>query len=281
MTTGMKFRTISVLDKMRNILSGFFLVMVTLATFGQDIPPKPNPPRLVNDFVGGYLSPFEIDALEKKLVAYDDSTSSQITIVIVKSTQPYDIADYAVKLGRSWGVGQKGKNNGVVILWATDDRKVSIQTGYGMEGAIPDVYANRIINNIIRPNFQNATYYTGLDQATTALINYAKGEYKSDGSSDEGIPLVAVFIIFLLIFIFIGFLSNRNNRGGGNTGSPGGWNETGWPYTTYTGWGRRSGNWTGGGFGGGGFGGGFGGGGGGFGGFGGGSFGGGGASGGY
>lgn len=257
------------------IITIVFLLWSSLA-FAQDIPEKPNPPRLVNDFVGGLLSESQEAALENKLVAYNDSTSTQIVVVIINSTEPYDIADYAYQLGRKWGVGQDGKDNGVVLLWAPGDRKVTIQTGYGMEGVLPDIYAKRIISNIITPNFKEVRYFQGLDEATTAIIKYAEGEYKAEPQQEEGIPMGLVVLVVFLVVLFV-VLSSKNggNRGGGGRGMM---DSSAWPYTTYTGWGRQSGSW-GGGFGGGGWGGGSRGGG--FGGFGGGSFGGGGASGSY
>lgn len=254
----------------------FILLLSSFLGLSQDIPEKPNPPRLVNDFVGGLLSEGQIAALEQKLVAYNDSTSTQIAVVIVKSTEPYDISDYAIQLGRKWGVGQEGKNNGIVFLWAPGDRKVTIQTGYGMEGALPDIYAKRIITNIVAPNFKNLQYYQGIDEATTAIMQYAAGEYKAE-PQEEGFPVGLIFLFFVVLIIFI-IIASRNKGGGNSGGGRSILNDTSWPYTTYTGWGRQSGNWSGGGFGGG-----FSGGrsGGGFGGFGGGSFGGGGASGSY
>lgn len=253
-----------------------FLLLASFLGYGQDIPAKPNPPRLVNDFVGGLMSDAQLQALEQKLVAYNDSTSTQVTVVIVKSVQPYDIGDYALKLGREWGVGQKGKNNGIVLLWAPGDRKITIQTGYGMEGAIPDMYAKRIISNVIGPNFKELKYYEGLDKGTTEIFKYAAGEYKAE-PEEEGDALIG-FIIIILVIIFIIWILYKigKNKGGGGLHR-----DSGSPFTTYTGWGRQSGNWGGGWSSGAGGGWSSGGGGGGFGGFGGGSFGGGGASGDY
>lgn len=252
-------------------LSLLLLLLVTLVTFAQDnIPERPNPPRLVNDLVG-ILNPNEKEQLEQKLRAYNDSTSTQITVVIVKTTDPYPIGDYAFQLGRKWGVGQQEKNNGLVLCWATGTRKVFIATGYGLEGAIPDAIAKRIVSNIIVPNFRQEQYYKGLDEATTEIIRRASGEYKSDGSeTDDGEGGSALFIVLIVFFIIIFIISRRNRGGGGGIGSRrGGWF---FPYTTFSGWGSSSGNWGGGG----GFGGGSD-----FGGFGGGSFGGGGAGGDY
>ena len=273
--TEMKYQTIFRSDKQYTLLKKFFFFLffiVALSTQGQDIPARPNPPRLVNDFVGNLLSTAQIEALERKLVAYNDSTSTQITVVIVKSVQPYEMSDYAIKLGREWGVGQKDKNNGIVILWAPGDRKIEITTGYGMEGALPDAYAKRIIQQVIIPNFKQIRYYDGLDQGVDAIINYASGEYQAEESDGEDDILPFIFLIILLFILFI-YIARKSKGGGGSNHSGGG----GFPYTTYTGWGQSSGNWGGGGWSSGG-------GsdsGGGFGGFGGGSFGGGGAGGDY
>ena len=251
-----------------------FLLLASLSGRAQDIPPRPSPPKLVND-LANQLNPTEEAELERKLVAYDDSTSTQITVVIVPTVEPYAIADYAFELGRAWGVGQEGKNNGIVLLWAPDDRKVFIATGYGMEGAIPDAIAKRIVSQEIIPEFKNKMFYRGLDRGVDAIIRYASGEYQAEPQSanEEGFPAGFIIIIILIIL----FIIMRNRGGGGGRGGKRFRNSGGpvfFPYSTHSGWGSSSGNWGGGGgFGGGG--------GGGFGGFGGGSFGGGGAGGSY
>lgn len=237
------------------------------------IPDKPNPPRLVNDFVG-ILSSSERSQLEQKLRAYNDSTSTQIVVVIVRTTEPYPIGDFAFQVGRKWGVGQQGKNNGLVLTWATQTRKIFIATGYGLEGAIPDAIAKRIISNTIAPAFKQQQYYQGLDEGTNEIIRRASGEYKADPSEDNGEEEGAgTFFIVLIIFLIIIFIIARRNRGGGggNRNRGGGWiPPVFFPTSTYSGWGSSGGGWSGGGSSGGGFGG-----------FGGGSFGGGGAGGDY
>jgi uncharacterized protein len=237
------------------------------------IPDRPNPPRLVNDLAGA-LSADEVQRLERKLRDYNDSTSSQITIVIVKTTEPYPIGDFAFQVGRKWGVGQKGKNNGLVLAWATETRKVFIATGYGLEGAIPDAIAKRIVSQRIVPAFKTGRYFDGLNDATDEIISRAKGEYEAQPQSGTGDDSSGVIIvIFVLLIVLFIIFRNRNNRGGGgNRSRGGGFMPPIFFPTTYSGWGGSSG---------GGFGGGSGGGGGGFGGFGGGSFGGGGAGGDY
>ena len=193
----------------------FFLLLLGQSVRAQDIPPRPSPPQLVND-LANQLNPTEEAALEQKLVAYNDSTSTQITVVIVPSVEPYPMADYAFKLGREWGVGQEGKNNGIVLLWAPDDRKVFIATGYGMEGAIPDAIAKRIVSQEIIPEFKNKMYYRGLDRGVDAIIRYASGEYQADPRSadEEGFPAGFIIIIFLIIL----FIIMRNRGGGGGRG---------------------------------------------------------------
>ncbi|MFN4145781.1 MAG: TPM domain-containing protein [Runella sp.] len=251
---------------MRNSFCLLIGVLLSLAIQAQDIPQPMSPPRLVNDFVGA-LNGTERETLEQKLRAYNDSTSTQITVAIVKTTQPYPAGDYAFELGRRWGVGQKGKNNGIVLLWATDDRKIYIATGYGMEGAIPDVIAKRIISNVIVPEFKQQMYYRGLDRGTDEIIKYATGEYQAESNEDDGSGSLIGLFIFIIILIIILSQIKKNGGGGGmsNRRTGGTW----YPYTTYSGWGSSSGSW------------GSGGGGSSFGGFGGGSFGGGGAGGDY
>lgn len=237
------------------------------------IPARPNPPRLVNDFVG-ILNSNERERLEQKLRAYNDSTSTQIAVVIVRTTEPYPIGDFSFQVLRKWGVGQRGKNNGLVLAWATETRKIYITTGYGLEGAIPDAIAKRIISNVIVPNFKAARYYQGLDEATTEIIQRAQGEYQAKPSrNNDGGDGSSIFIWIFVVFIVIYFISRRGGGGGGrsNRNRGGGFfPPVFFPTSTYSGWGGSSG---GGGFGGGG--------GGGFGGFGGGSSGGGGAGGDY
>jgi uncharacterized protein len=243
------------------------MLILPFFTMAQDIPAKPQPPRLVND-LAGVLSPEQINSLERKLVAYDDSTSNQIAVVLIKTLNDYPIEEFSTKLYRSWGIGNKNTNNGILILAAIDDHKIRIETGYGLEGAVPDIIANTIITNDIVPSFRSGDYFDGLDKATNSIIAAAAGEYKAPANyRDRGrsgkIPVGMIIAIIILIII----ISRRNRGGGGGFMSRRGFGPMFFP--------------TGGGFGGGGFGGGgwSGGGGGGFGGFGGGSSGGGGASG--
>ena len=263
------------MKKFLALLSFFFVILVGWA---QDIPAKPSPNRLVNDFTNT-LTADQVAALEQKLVAYDDSTSNQIVIVIVATTNDYAPVDYATKLGREWGVGNKKTNNGVVLLVAKNDRKLFIAPGYGLEGAIPDITAKSIVEDIIKPNFRADDFYRGLDLGTNAIMKAAAGEYKAPAGyrknkGDKGDRSGWVgFIIIIIIMIMI--IAKGGGRGGGMMSRRGfGDVATGMLLGSLLGGGRGSGGFgSGGGFGGGSSGGG------GFGGFGGGSFGGGGSGG--
>lgn len=251
----------------------FLLIsLASLTAFTQNFPERPN--RLVNDYTST-LSAEQVTALEQKLVAFYDTTSTQIAVVIINSLEGYDVADYAVRLAETWGIGRQGKNNGVLVLASLGDRKITIQTGYGVEGALPDAISKRIITNEITPSFRQGDYYQGLDRGTDAIISYTKGEYKNDAPRNKkrkGGSAGFIIIIVLLIIIFI----SRRGGGGGTVISGRGAASPFWWMLMGSGMGRSRSGWGGFSGGGGGFGSS---GGGGFGGFGGGSFGGGGASG--
>ncbi len=232
------------------------------------IPEKPNPPRLVNDYAQ-ILSPDELKGLESKLVAFNDSTSVQIAVVIVPTLGGSEKADYANQLGEKWGVGGSKFDNGIVILIkpksSSEGGEAFIATGYGVEGAIPDATAFDIVNNEMIPHFKQNDYYGGINAATDVLISLVKGEFKADSYSKKGKGSAAFFVVIIIVVIII--LISRNNNNHHTINRSGGAGMLFFPWMMG---GGGSGS-SGGGFGGGG--------GGGFGGFGGGSFGGGGAGG--
>jgi len=263
-----------------NVFFTLILILTGLTcAFSQDLPSKPVPPRLVNDFIG-FLSQGEQNMLEQKLVAFDDSTSTQISVVIVKDLKGYDKADYAQRLGDKWGIGRKQLNNGILILvkpkTPDSEGQVQISQGYGLEGAIPDLTCAQIVDNDILPAFRRGDYYGGLNKATTTIMALAKGEYTAEqyGKKIRTNTAKSAPIGILIVIVFIIMLLRNSGRSNHNNIS-----RTGLPFWMLLGMmnsGRNSHNGSWGGFSGGG---GFGGGGGGFGGFGGGSFGGGGAGG--
>jgi uncharacterized protein len=246
-----------------------FVTAILFSNMGhaQNIIAKPNPLTLVTD-AAGVLSAEQRQALENKLVAFDDSSSNQIAVVIISSLDGYPKEEYATKLFREWGIGDKKNNNGILLLIAIQDRQIRIEVGYGLEGAIPDITALNIIDNDIKPAFKAGNYYEGIDLATDDIAKAAVGEYKvkkakkSKGKGSGGLFIIILVIIFIVL---------RGGRGGGSNIGGGGFSDvaTGMLLGSLLGGGSRHG---GGGWGDSG-------GGGGFGGFGGGSSGGGGAGG--
>lgn len=258
-------------------LAVLFCTFPIESVLSQNIPDRPVPPRLINDFAG-LLKAEEVSMLEQKLVAFNDSTSTQIAIVIVPSLSGYDKSDYAQRLGEKWGIGQKGKNNGVLILvkpkTSDSNGQVQIAPGYGLEGVIPDLICGEIVDREILPAFRNGDYYGGLTNATNTLMSLARGEFsaadygqRAKKSTGKNIPFgLVIFIVFIIIVMISRGSGGSNNKHISTGGLPF------WMLLGMMNSGRgSSGSW--GGFSGGG------GGGGGFGGFGGGSFGGGGAGG--
>ncbi len=259
-------------------LTGKLLLLLLVVTFAYrvyaDIPPRPSPPRLVND-LADILTDQQENTLERKLVTFNDTTSNQITVVTVPSLDGYDPNMYAVEIGLQWQVGQKEFDNGVVVLvkpkYGNERGRVAIQAGYGLEPVITDIVSKRIIENEMIPEFKNNNYYKGIDRATNILMKLASGEISSKDYVKGGgaTPFLSAlpFLIFIIIFFLIRASNARSASVGKNI-----------PFWTAL-WlgssmGSSSGNWNS--FSGGGgssFGGGS------FGGFGGGSFGGGGASG--
>jgi len=254
------------------LIKPFFFLLIGFFTFftvqGQNVLAKPSNPTLVTD-VAGILSPQEKQALESKLVLIDDSSSNQITVIILPTLDGNPIEEYATKLFRTWGIGNKKTNNGILLLIAVQDKKIRIEVGYGLEGAIPDITAINIIDNDLKPAFRSGAYYEGIDKATDDIAKAAVGEYKVArakkpiGKNNGALLMIIIFVIVLVL---------RGGGGGGSSIGRSGFSDvaTGMLLGSLLGGGGRSGGGWGGGDSGGGFGG-----------FGGGSSGGGGASGGW
>jgi len=251
----------------------FFVFIIAFFSFthvnGQNIIERPNPPVLVTD-LAGVLSPEQKQALENKLVAIDDSSSNQIAVVILPTLEGNPIEEYATKLFRTWGIGNKKTNNGILLLIAIQDKKIRIETGYGLEGALPDITCNSIIDNDIKPAFREQAYYEGIDKATDNIAKAAVGEYKVKRERQAKGKGSNLLLFLFIVFIIVAILGKKG--GGGSNIGGGGFSDiaTGMLLGSLLGGGGRSGggDWGGGG-------------GGDFGGFGGGSSGGGGASGGW
>jgi uncharacterized protein len=232
-----------------------FLFIGLVFTAKSEIPDKPNPPRLVNDFAE-VLSSNERKQIENELAQFARETSTQIVVVTVSDLEGYDPGDYAFRLGEKWGIGQKGKDNGVVILLkpkqGNSKGQVFIATGYGLEGVLPDAIVNStVIDNEMIPYFKENNYYKGLTNGIKVIMDITRGEYTAEQyqqhyakQNDGVVPGVFVFMfIFFILSIFrrrrgrfyspgrslpfwlaMGMMSGRNSSGGsfGNFTSGGG-----------------------------------------------------------
>ena len=258
------------------VLLGFFFVNFSYAQF--KIPEVPKKQTSVYDY-SKLLSKNEARNLEQKLIRYSDSTSTQIVVIIIDSSKREDLNYLAANWGEKWGIGQKGKDNGIIILLAKSDRKVAIQAGRGTEAKLTDFMSKEIIDSRIIPEFKRGDYYAGLDAGTDGVFQVLTGEFKETRkrkkkNEEKMIPFFkgGVIFIIILIFVIVGIINRRN--GGGGKGGRGSTTAALLDILILSSLGRSSGGSFGGGSSSGGFGGG------GFsGGFGGGSFGGGGASG--
>lgn len=203
-----------------------FFICITSFLQAQDLPEPMRPKRIVNDFTQ-LFSPQQQQALEQKLRNFNDTSSTQIAIVTVPTLQGYAPSDYAQRLAEKWGVGQKGKDNGVLLLIKpksrTEKGQVAIAVGYGLEGVIPDAIASRIIRNEIIPEFQQNNYYRGINKATDVLMQLAGGEFtaeqyaRKNGNGSAEVIIIPILILFLLPLFFRrkkGYTTGSHGSGG-------------------------------------------------------------------
>jgi uncharacterized protein len=199
-----------------NIVYPFLRILIVLVIFAgvlqaQDIPEAPDPPRLVNDFAG-IMDKGQAEFLEQKLVAFNDTTSNQIVVVIVKTLNDYPPAMFATELGEKWKVGQGEFNNGIVVLvepkYGDERGQVYIAVGYGLEPVIPDVLAKRIVEREMIPHFAQGDYFGGIQAGTDALMSLAVGEINEKMYNEQaGEPTPIFSIVFFLIIVGIIILS--------------------------------------------------------------------------
>lgn len=262
----------------------FFIGLVSV--FGQtpyELVEMKNPPKkLVQDYAKVFDA-MQLNDLERKLVAYNDSTSTQILVLTVESLDGYPLEMFANEIGEKWGVGQKGRDNGIVIVLSEQDRKITIRTGYASQIHFPPSVNKTIIDQVIIPHFKRGDYAGGINAGVDKMFDYFSGKFKAEPKkAEKEIDFFSLFIvIFFVLFILLILFGKKNNGGGGggNGGNGGNRQRSILDDVIIMNSGRSvfGGGFGSGGFGGGSSGGGFGGGG--FGGFGGGSFGGGGSSG--
>lgn len=211
---------------MKNLIFLFaFLPSLIFGAPGQafdkeGIPKKPTPERLVNIIEGSpqVFSSGQINQLESNLVQFSNATGVQIVLVVVPNLNGYEKAQMATEIGHKWGVGEKGKDNGIVILLkpksSNSKGQVFIATGYGLEGVIPDAIGKRIVEVEMIPEFKKEDYFTGITKAiqtlqSLALKEFSAKDYLSKTNSGTGSLRFLPFLLFVLFFFY---LSRRNRR---------------------------------------------------------------------
>lgn len=213
---------------MNRYRSGLFLVLAFfMFCAAQGVQAQKEIPELWGQHVhdeAKVLSPQTIENLEQQLKLFEDSTSNQIAILIVSSLDGEIIEQYGLRVSEKWKLGQKDKDNGVLLLISINDRKMRIEVGQGLEGPLPDAICNRIIRNEMAPSFRRGDYDSGVNAAIAAIMLAIKGEYKADdapiGNRGKGSMPITLILILIIILIRI-FGSNR--RGGSGWSSGGGW----------------------------------------------------------
>ena len=190
---------------------------------------NPNPDTRIRQYVmdyAGVLNANQRNYLSQKLKAFEDSTSNQVIVYIVSSLDGESLEEYSHNIAEKNKIGQKGKDNGVLLLVAIDDRKIRIETGYGLEGALTDALSSSIIRNEIAPYFKSGKYFDGIDNGLNAIFLATKNEYKADKRTpaERGGLLAVIIVILFFIFLFIQFIKGIFGFGSVYSGT----NRKGW-----------------------------------------------------
>lgn len=201
---------------MRSILALLFLPLFWLPVLAPaaegELQPIPALRAPVTD-LANVLSPADLAALNQKLLTFSQTRGSQIGVLIVPTTAPEDIFSYSFRVADTWKLGRKGVDDGALLVVAINDRKTHLQVGYGLEGAIPDLRANQIVDDILPPHFRRGDFAGGINAATDAIIKLIEGENlalpeprQSMGSERGGISGNGIFLAIIagLIASFVG-----------------------------------------------------------------------------
>ena len=200
------------------------LILIFLLFPGQevqaqyDIPEKPELQTSVYDYVD-LLNPIEEKSLEEKLIRYSDTTSTQIVVAIISTTKGENIMYLGAQWAHAWGIGQEKEDNGVFILLARDDRKIAINTGYGVEHLLTDAMSRRIIERDIIPYFKQNDYYGGLNRGSDAIFEVLSGEYQAERRQERSTgPPIGLIIFLVVLFIIFVLAISKGRKGGGGGG---------------------------------------------------------------
>ncbi len=194
--------------QIQKILLSFTLVLLANIGFSQENQPLPTLNARVTDLTST-LSSSEISSLESSLAHFEKLKGSQIVVLIIPTTNSESIEQYGIRLAEEWKIGRKDVDDGVILIVAKNDRKLRIEVGYGLEGAIPDIYAKRIIENVIVPDFRQGQFYEGIIDGTNAIMSLInKEELPAVTSKVESISEAQnnLFTFGFIILIIVGFV---------------------------------------------------------------------------
>jgi uncharacterized protein len=220
------------------------------ASAAETLPPPPT--AYFNDHAG-LVSAADAARLDAKLRQFADETSTQVLVVVFPSLPSPSLEDFTVRVAQSWRVGRKDWDNGAVLFVFVNDRKMRIETGYGLEGALPDQLAARILDNEVRPRFRAGDWAGGLEAGIDGILAATRGEYEAPPSRPQGVPVVPILIIVLFVVLFL-WLASQGSRNVhvGRTYGRRGWRRDSGYWSGGSTWGG-GGGWSGGSSGGGGF----------------------------
>jgi len=185
----------------------FTTLLCSNLAFSQDFQSIPELKQQVTDKTNT-LSSSQISSIESTLREFEKAKGSQIAVLLVPSTKPETIEQYGIRVAEQWKLGRKGVDDGIILLVAKNDRKMRIEVGYGLEGAVPDAYAKRIIEQIIKPEFRSGDFYHGITKGVDALIGLVNGEDLPEPThaveSASGSKVGKYFkVLFPLLIVFV------------------------------------------------------------------------------
>jgi len=220
---------------------GLALLVALCASTGslaraQDALPPP-PARYFNDYAG-VVPAAEADRLNEKLRRFDEETSTQVVVAVFPKLESLSLEDFTFRTAESWRVGREGLHNGAVLFVFVDDRQMRIEVGYGLEGALPDVLAFRILEDRVKPHFRSGDYAGGLEAGIDGILAATRGEYTAPPRREaQGPSPVILILIVLAVLVFIVLAARSQGPPGGRTYGRQGWrrDRSHWGGTTWTG----------------------------------------------
>lgn len=228
------------------LLIAFVCTSSSFAQKTEGIAPNTKITQYVTDETGT-LTSSQITSLETKLSDYEKETSNQVVVYIIATLGGESLEETSYEMAEKNGIGQKSKNNGVLLFIVMNDRKMRIEVGYGLEGALPDALAGQIIRKEITPYFKQSKYYDGINAGVDAIISATRGEYTQDKKYSEkeendfgvgccGVPFLVLAIFFFFGFSFIFSIIRRIFGWGKGKGRSNWWNSGGWTSGSGSSW---------------------------------------------